>query len=179
MAGRAKPDYRLAADDLVRLPPLRDVPVAGEDPRTRSRFTASAVRDAIVYEDERILVFNKPAGLAVHGGSGLAFGADRGACAPCDPMNRWSSPIGSIGTPAAACWSRGPAPRCGKLHALLRVGQVEKHYTALVAGRWQLGRKKIDAPVLTHARQGGERVVRVHAEGKSAVSVFTSARALS
>jgi 23S rRNA pseudouridine955/2504/2580 synthase len=55
---------------------------------------------------------------------------------------------------------------------LLREGQVEKHYTALVAGRWQLGRKKIDAPVLTNARQGGERMVRVHTEGKTAVSIF-------
>jgi 23S rRNA pseudouridine955/2504/2580 synthase len=59
------------------------------------------------------------------------------------------------------------------LHALLREGEVEKHYTALVAGRWRLGRKTIDAPVLTNARQGGERVVRVHAEGKIAISVFS------
>ena len=59
-----------------------------------------------------------------------------------------------------------------EVHALLREGQVEKHYTALLAGRWQLGRKKIDAPVLTNARQGGERVVRVHAEGKLAISIF-------
>ncbi len=55
---------------------------------------------------------------------------------------------------------------------LLRDGEVEKHYTALVAGRWQLGRKKIDAPVLTNTRQGGERMVRVHTEGKAAVSIF-------
>jgi 23S rRNA pseudouridine955/2504/2580 synthase len=59
-----------------------------------------------------------------------------------------------------------------ELHGLLREGQVEKHYTALVAGRWRLGRKKIDAPVLTDARQGGERMVRVHAQGKVAVSIF-------
>jgi 23S rRNA pseudouridine955/2504/2580 synthase len=58
------------------------------------------------------------------------------------------------------------------LHALLREGRVEKHYAALVAGHWQLGRKTIDAPVLTHVRQGGERMVRVHARGKSAISVF-------
>jgi 23S rRNA pseudouridine955/2504/2580 synthase len=57
-------------------------------------------------------------------------------------------------------------------HALLRGGTVEKHYTALLAGRWRLGRKTIDAPVLTDAREGGERHVRVHRAGKIAVSVF-------
>ena len=60
-----------------------------------------------------------------------------------------------------------------QLHALLREGGVEKHYAALVAGRWRLGNKTIDAPVLTNTRQGGERVVRVHAAGKTAISRFT------
>jgi 23S rRNA pseudouridine955/2504/2580 synthase len=58
----------------------------------------------------------------------------------------------------------------------LREGAVEKHYAALVAGRWRLGAKTIDAPVLTQARQGGERVVRVHAAGKTAISRFTPRR---
>ena len=58
------------------------------------------------------------------------------------------------------------------LHALLREGAVEKHYTTLLAGHWRLGRKTIDAPVLTNTRQGGERVVRVHTSGKIAVTVF-------
>jgi 23S rRNA pseudouridine955/2504/2580 synthase len=64
-------------------------------------------------------------------------------------------------------------------HALLREGELEKHYTALVVGHWRLGRKTIDAPVLTHARQGGERVVRVHRGGKIAVSIFDPGDAFS
>jgi hypothetical protein len=64
-------------------------------------------------------------------------------------------------------------------HALLREGELEKHYTALVVGRWRLGRKTIDAPVLTHARQGGERVVRVHRGGKIAVVHLRSGDAFS
>jgi 23S rRNA pseudouridine955/2504/2580 synthase len=169
---RAKPEYRLAADDLVRLPPLRDAPVTGE---TRARVPdslQSAVRDALVYEDERILAFNKPAGLAVHGGSGLSFGLIEAlrALRPDEPLelahrlDRDTSGCLLIARTRAAL---------REIHALLREGQVAKHYTALVAGRWQLGRKKIDAPVLTHARRGGERVVRVHAAGKQAVSVFS------
>jgi 23S rRNA pseudouridine955/2504/2580 synthase len=67
-------------------------------------------------------------------------------------------------------------PALRMLHALLREGRMEKHYAALLAGRWRLGRKTIDAPVLTHLKQGGERRVRVHAGGKLAVSTFAPRR---
>ena len=169
--GRAKPDYRLAAEDLVRLPPVREPPVAGAAPGRAPDALLATVRDALVHEDERILAFNKPAGLAVHGGSGLSFGFIEAlrALRPDEPLelahrlDRDTSGCLIVARTRAAL---------RELHALLREGQVEKHYTALVAGRWRLGRKKIDAPVLTNVRQGGERMVRVHAEGKAAVSIF-------
>ena len=169
--GRAKPEYRLAADDLVRLPPVRDaVDTVGGPARVPDSLQAT-VRDALIHEDERILVFHKPAGLAVHGGSGLSFGLIEAlrALRPDEPLelahrlDRDTSGCLVVARTRAAL---------RELHALLREGQVEKHYTALVAGRWQLGRKKIDAPVLTNLRQGGKRMVRVHSEGKTAVSIF-------
>ena len=169
--GRAKPEYRLAADDLVRLPPVRET-AAGEGQSARvPESLQTLVRDALIHEDERILAFNKPAGLAVHGGSGLSFGLIEAlrALRPDEPLelahrlDRDTSGCLIVARTRAAL---------REVHALLREGQVEKHYTALVAGHWQLGRKKIDAPVLTNVRQGGERMVRVHAEGKIAVSIF-------
>ena len=169
--GRAKPEYRLAADDLVRLPPVRET-AAGEGQSARvPESLQTLVRDALIHEDERILAFNKPAGLAVHGGSGLSFGLIEAlrALRPDEPLelahrlDRDTSGCLIVARTRAAL---------REVHALLREGQVEKHYTALVAGHWQLGRKKIDAPVLTNVRQGGERMVRVHAEGKTAVSTF-------
>ena len=72
--GRAKPDYRLAAEDLVRLPPLREPAPPGAASARVPDSLQALVRNALVHEDERILAFNKPAGLAVHGGSGLSFG---------------------------------------------------------------------------------------------------------
>lgn len=169
--GRAKPAYRLSATDLVRLPPLREPPAAGTSRAHIPATLQATVRDALVHEDERILAFNKPAGLAVHGGSGLSFGLIEAlrALRPDEPLelahrlDRDTSGCLIVARTRAAL---------RELHALLREGQVEKHYTALVAGRWRLGRKKIDAPVLTNTRQGGERMVRVHAEGKTAVSIF-------
>jgi 23S rRNA pseudouridine955/2504/2580 synthase len=168
---RKRADYRLAADDEVRLPPVRDLPQAAPPARRVPAGLLATVQNAIVHEDARLLVLDKPAGLAVHGGSGLAFGAIEAlrALRPDEPLelahrlDRDTSGCLLVARTRAALRT---------VHSLLREGAVEKHYAALVAGRWRLGRKTIDAPVLTNARQGGERVVRVHRAGKVAVSVF-------
>jgi 23S rRNA pseudouridine955/2504/2580 synthase len=171
---RKQADYRLAADDEVRLPPVR-TPPDDAAPRRVPDSLLEVVRDAIVQEHERLVVLNKPAGLAVHGGSGLAFGVIEAlrALRPDEPLelvhrlDRETSGCLLVARSRAALRSA---------HALLREGEVEKHYTALLAGRWRIGRKTIDAPVQTNARQGGERVVRVHRAGKVAVSVFDPVR---
>jgi 23S rRNA pseudouridine955/2504/2580 synthase len=169
---RKPPDYRLAASDEVRLPPVRDLPDAPAGPRRVPDTLQETVRSSIVYEDARLLVLNKPAGLAVHGGSGLAFGAIEvlRALRPDEPLelahrlDRDTSGCLLVARTRSALRT---------LHALLREGTIEKHYSTLLAGHWHLGRKTIDAPVLTNTRQGGERVVRVHRDGKIAVSVFS------
>jgi 23S rRNA pseudouridine955/2504/2580 synthase len=168
---RKKPDYRLAAADEVRLPPVRQ---ADDGPPGRARVPDAlldTVSRAILHEDPRLLVLDKPAGLAVHGGSGLAFGAIEAlrALRPDEPLEL----VHRLDRETSGCLlvARTRAT-LRALHALLREGRVEKRYAALLAGRWQLGRKTIDAPVITNARQGGERVVRVHRAGKIAVSTF-------
>jgi 23S rRNA pseudouridine955/2504/2580 synthase len=59
------------------------------------------------------------------------------------------------------------------LHALMREGKVEKRYLALLMGKWELGKKRIDVPLRTDIRVGGERTVKAHASGKDAVSLFS------
>lgn len=172
---RKQADYRLAAEDEVRLPPIRLAPPTDVAPRRVPDGLLATVDAAIVHEDARLLVLDKPAGLAVHGGSGLAFGAIEAlrALRPEEPLelvhrlDRETSGCLVVARTRAALRTA---------HALLREGAVEKHYAALVTGRWRLGRKTIDAPVLTNARQGGERVVRVHRAGKIALSVFEPVR---
>ena len=169
---RKQADYRLAADDEVRLPPVRDLRGGDQPPRAVPDSLLATVRGAIAHEDARVLVLNKPAGLAVHGGSGLAFGAIEAlrALRPSESLEL----AHRLDRDTSGCLLVARTrPVLRMLHALLRDGEIEKHYTALVAGRWRLGRKTIDAPVLTNVRQGGERVVRVHAEGKIAISVFS------
>jgi 23S rRNA pseudouridine955/2504/2580 synthase len=166
---RARPDRRLESGDVVRLPPVRVA--AGESPRRVPDALLSEVRAAVIYEDERILALDKPPGLAAHGGSGLAFGAIealRGERpgAELELVHRLDRDTSGV---LLVAKERGALRT---LHALLRDGAVVKTYLALLKGRWTLGRKRIDAPLRTNLKQGGERVVKVHAGGKTAASTF-------
>jgi 23S rRNA pseudouridine955/2504/2580 synthase len=181
---RAHGELRLAAGDTVRIPPVRleavatdGGPVAGAAAAVGRRRAGPSpalcalVQAAILHEDERLLVLDKPAGVAVHGGSGLSFGIIEvlRALRPDEPLEL----AHRLDRDTSGCLlvARRPAA-LRTLHALMRDGLVQKSYLALVAGRWQLGRKRVDAPLLTHTRVGGERTVRVGAGGKDAVTEF-------
>jgi 23S rRNA pseudouridine955/2504/2580 synthase len=166
---RAKPDYRLAGGDRVRLPPVRAA--APREPGRVPDALIEQVKRAIVHEDADLLVINKPAGLAVHGGSGLSFGVIEAlrAARPEDTLEL----VHRLDRETSGCLlvaRRRSALRT--LHALLREGAVEKRYLALLAGQWQLGHKRIDVPLKTRQLQGGERVVKAHAGGKSSATEF-------
>jgi 23S rRNA pseudouridine955/2504/2580 synthase len=166
---RAKADTRLLASDMVRIPPVRTG--ASAPPRRASGAMLESVSAAVVYEDPRLLVIDKPAGLAVHGGSGVSFGVIEAL--------RTARPDETLelvhridrDTSGLLLVSRKPAA-LRTLHALLREGRVEKRYLALVKGKWELGSKRVDVPLRTDIRVGGERTVKAHASGKEAVSHF-------
>jgi 23S rRNA pseudouridine955/2504/2580 synthase len=166
---RAGPQQRLAAGDSVRLPPVREI--AADAPRRVPAALIQAVERAIIHEDERLLVLDKPAGLAVHGGSGLSFGVIEAlrASRPTETLEL----AHRLDRDTSGCLivtRRGSALRT--LHALLREGDVQKSYLTLLAGRWKLGHKSIDAPLRTDLRVGGERTVKVDAQGKDALTEF-------
>lgn len=171
---RARPEQRLTEGDDVRLPPVRVA--AEESPATVPQTLRRELRSAVILEDARILALDKPPGLAVHGGSGLSFGAIEALRADrpgqdLELVHRLDRDTSGV---LVIAKDRGSLRI---LHALLRDGQVEKSYLALLQGRWMLGRKKIDVPLKTNLKQGGERVVKVHAEGKEAASTFKPAQA--
>jgi 23S rRNA pseudouridine955/2504/2580 synthase len=167
---RAGPDTRLQAHDKIRIPPVKVRPAA--EIGLPSGLLLETLRKAIVYEDANILVLDKPAGVAVHGGSGVSFGAIEGlrALRPDETLelvhrlDRDTSGVLLV------------ARNTGTLrtvHALLREkGDFEKRYLALVKGKWELGRKRIDIPLRTDLRVGGERTVRADASGKPSISEF-------
>jgi len=166
---RAKPEQRLQASDIVRVPPVRTG--AAAPPRRAPPAMVQGVTGAIVYEDPRLLVIDKPAGVAVHGGSGVSFGVIEAlrAARPEETLelvhrlDRDTSGLLLIARKPAALRT---------LHALMRDGLVEKRYLALVKGKWELGKKRIDVPLRTDIRVGGERTVKAHESGKEAASIF-------
>lgn len=178
---RASIDLRLAAGDDVRIPPVwlgaEGAGIAGSPSRRRGQLPAGLVetiRAAVLYEDDRLLAVDKPAGIAVHGGSGISFGVIEALRAgrPDEAdtlelvhrLDRDTSGVLLVARKAAVL---------RMLHAQLREAEhFEKRYLALLAGHWPLGRKRIDAPLRTDLRVGGERTVKVHPSGKASISDF-------
>ena len=167
---RVKPETRVALGDRIRIPPIR---VDTEPKESRpSNSLQSFVSTAVIHEDRDLLIINKPSGVAVHGGSGLAFGviealrAARPELVELELVHRLDRDTSGVLVLA----KRRAALR--EMHAALRDREMTKRYLALVSGRWTLGTKTLDLPLLTNQKQGGERMVRVHPEGQSAHSVF-------
>jgi len=167
---RAKPEFRLTEGDRVRLPPIRVEPAPAVLPPSRS--LQAVIQQAVIYEDVDFLVINKPAGVAVHGGSGLSHGVIE-ALRAARPELVELELVHRLDRETSGCLliaKRRAALRA--LHAMFREREMDKRYLALVCGRWTLGTKKLDMPLLTNQKQGGERMVRVHPEGQTAESTF-------
>jgi 23S rRNA pseudouridine955/2504/2580 synthase len=167
-SGRVRPRYRLKAGDSVRVPPVRRRAAPSiPDPGAGLAWLA----DRIVFEDERLLVVDKPAGLAVHGGSGLDFGLIEGLRS-LRPAAKTLELVHRLDRGTSGCImvaKKRSALR--RLHALLREGAVSKRYLALVRGRWEHGEIEIDAPLAT-SHEGSAAKVRPSALGKPALSTF-------
>jgi 23S rRNA pseudouridine955/2504/2580 synthase len=168
--GRTKVNYRLQHGDMVRIPPIRIA--EKEAPPSPSNRIQELLQNSILYEDKRLLVLNKPSGLAVHGGSGLKFGVIE-AVRALRPDERQLELVHRLDRDTSGCLMiarRRSALRT--LHELLRGNGVDKRYIALVAGRWKNERETVDAPLSKNQLKGGERVVRVDPEGKAAKTRF-------
>ncbi|WP_462320064.1 RluA family pseudouridine synthase [Halochromatium sp.] len=174
--GRARPSQRLAAGDQVRLPPLRR-PEQGETVSPSAQLR-ERLADALLYEDDRVLVINKPAGLAVHGGSGINLGVIETlrAMRPGAELEL----VHRLDRDTSGCLlisKRRSALR--RLHALLRDGEVDKRYLALLCGRLTRAELEVTAALSTNRVRGGERVVRVDtAAGKPSRTWFRKQRNL-
>jgi 23S rRNA pseudouridine955/2504/2580 synthase len=162
--GRIRAEYKLKEGDVVRVPPVR-VQDASVPPPDK---LAADMLERVLYEDRRLLVIDKPSGTAVHGGSGIRYGAIE-LLRHARPDLKDLSLVHRIDRETSGCLvmaKRRSALRA--LHERFRAGQVEKNYLALVLGDWQYGEQVIDVPLLVGNRQGGERHVIVSDSGKPA-----------
>ncbi|MFQ5609412.1 MAG: RluA family pseudouridine synthase [Woeseiaceae bacterium] len=162
--GRVRAEYKLAEGDEVRIPPAK---ITTGGPPPPARLSAEIV-DHILFEDKRLLVIDKPSGVAVHGGSGVSHGVIE-LLRAARPELKDLSLVHRLDRETSGCLvlaKRRSALR--ELHEKFREGVVEKNYLALAVGDWQLGEQIIDAPLLVKHRKGGERHVIVDEEGKPA-----------
>ncbi|WP_019342475.1 23S rRNA pseudouridine(955/2504/2580) synthase RluC [Stutzerimonas stutzeri] len=168
--GRIKPEYKLQAGDVVRVPPLR-LPERDE-PVPLAQGLLERLEAAIVFEDKALIVLNKPAGIAVHGGSGLSFGVIE-ALRQLRPDAKELELVHRLDRDTSGLLMVAKKRSMLRhLHQQLRDDGVDKRYMALVRGRWDTSKKQVNAPLLKNTLRSGERMVEVTDEGKDALTLF-------
>ena len=169
--GRVQPYRRLQTGDMLRIPPVR-LAEPGERPLRLPPGLAERLRDAILYEDRDLLVLDKPAGLAVHKGSGLEYGIIEllRAMRPDEPFLELAH---RLDRDTSGCLALARTPAALRLiQEAFRAGQVEKRYLALVCGYWNHGPREVNQPLRRNVLRGGERMVEVLEDGKPARTRF-------
>lgn len=166
---RAAPDYRLQAGDRVRIPPLRQR--APADAARAEGFEWLGAR--VLYEDDDLVVLDKPAGLPVHGGTGISVGLIE-ALRALRPEQPTLELVHRLDRDTSGCLLIAKTrPTLLALHEMLREGRIEKRYLALVKGRWRGGARRISVPLARERKRGGARLVDVDDAGRAAESQFT------
>ncbi|HEY7883438.1 MAG TPA: RluA family pseudouridine synthase [Cellvibrionaceae bacterium] len=172
--GRIKADYRLQEADVVRLPPLR---VSAKAPvGALSQGLGRLLQQSVLYEDDGLLVLNKPPNLAVHGGSGVSLGLIE-ALRQLRPEARYLELVHRLDRDTSGCIMVAKKRSFLRyLQQLLRdksagKGGIGKRYQALVVGAWPAHKTQINAPLIKLEQSGGlERIVKVHPEGKPSLT---------
>lgn len=167
---RAKAELKLETGDVLRIPPMR----VSQRPVTQAPaapFAEGAI--PVLYEDRHLLVVNKPAGIAAHGGSGISYGLIERlrATHPDEPMLELCHRLDKETSGAIVIAKTRKA--LVRMHDLMKAGGVEKHYFTLVKGDWVNERQHVRLPLERYLLASGERRVRVSAEGMKAHSIFT------
>jgi len=164
---RVRPDARVSAGDTVRVPPIR----TAATPARAHPGPAEAL--SILHEDDHLLAVDKPAGLAVHGGSGIAHGLIESLRA-ARPQARFLELVHRLDrdTSGVLLVAKRRAALT-ELHRMLRDGEIDKRYLVLVRGRWRDEKRTVRLPLHSYSTREGERRVRVDdAAGREAVTTF-------
>ncbi len=172
---RVGPDTRLAAGDELRIPPIRaSTPAAAR--RGPAPADAAPV-PPILYEDDDVIAIAKPAGMAVHGGSGISFGVierlrqDRPNAKSLELVHRLDRDTSGVLLVAKK------RSALTALHAQLRDGEIDKRYDVLVRGKWRGAMRKVDLALTSWVNAQGERRVKVDPNGRASRTIFRLQRA--
>ena len=161
---RVQAAYKLQEGDLLRIPPVR----VSERPELAmpGNGLAEKLESAILYEDAKLIILNKPSGIAVHGGSGITFGVIE-ALRKIRPNERSLELVHRLDRDTSGCLMIAKKRSMLRyLHNQLQEDRVNKVYNTLVSGRWPSRKLLVNAPLQKNTLQSGERMVRVDLEGK-------------
>ena len=169
--GRVDVKYRLVIGDIVRIPPVR-MPEVSEEGLPVSRGLADILQQNVLFEDDSILVVNKPSGFAVHGGSGIDNGIIEGF-RKINPEQRFLELVHRLDRDTSGCLliaKKRSALR--SLHEQFRKDTVTKSYLALLSGRWVRKKLVVNQPLQKNVSKGGERMVVISQHGKESETLF-------
>lgn len=173
--GRIKPDHRLHTGDNVRIPPIR---MSEETPSTVPPAVLARLEQAVLLETRELLILDKPAGLAVHAGSGLPFGVIEG-WRVLRPQAAFLELAHRLDRDTSGCLILAKtADALRAVQAALQDDRADKRYLLLARGRWPPGLREVNAPLAKNVLRGGERMVTVATDGKPALTRFRVVQAL-
>lgn len=167
---RAKPTDRIAEKDVIRIPPIRSSQAQNID---ASASLSAILLKNIIFEDERLLVLAKPAGLAVHGGSGVSLGVIE-AMRKIRPDLTYLELVHRLDKETSGCLLLAKKRSCLRaIQALLETRSIQKTYWAILVGHWQeRSPLVVKLPLRKSILQSGERMVFADPSGKSAETQF-------
>ncbi len=165
---RVDQTYRLQVGDMLRIPPIRVAEKAEAEP-----VHVPAVEFPVIYEDDALLAVNKPAGVAVHGGSGVSFGVieQLRRARPhakflelVHRLDRETSGVLLLAKKRSALTA---------MHEIMREGNSDKRYYTLVLGQWKNARQHVKLPLYKFDTPQGEKRVMVREDGQASHTIFT------
>ena len=165
--GRIKQTYKLKTGDILRLPPVYlDEEKSNEAPR----YLQEKILESIIYEDDGIIVINKPAGVVVHSGSGQSHGVIEAFRATNVKYEKIEL-VHRLDKDTSGCLILAKSiPVLRELHNIINNGEISKIYTTLLAGK--LKKEKISVNKALSKNPANERIITVEKGGKEAISIF-------
>ncbi|WP_250657951.1 23S rRNA pseudouridine(955/2504/2580) synthase RluC [Alkalimarinus coralli] len=168
--GRVKPEYKLSIGDVVRVPPV-SVREARDSVKPGNNVV-KLLQNSIIFENQELLVINKPSGMAVHGGSGINLGVIE-AFRAMRPDHDFLELVHRLDRDTSGCLLIAKKRTMLRyLHQCLREDGMKKIYHTVVVGKWPNHVREVNAPLLKNELKSGERVVTVTKEGKPSLTKF-------
>lgn len=163
---RATPTYKVNIGDLIRIPPI-------EIEASKSQDTAKSIIFSVLYEDQYLMIINKPSGIACHGGSGVNYGVIESLRVDY-PESKFLELAHRLDKNTSGVLVLAKKRQAlVKFQELIRVGQTSKHYLALTIGQWDSKSKNVKLPLYKHTLKNGGQLVKVDKEkGSFAYTIF-------